>query len=221
MNEINYKKTEENDDKESKKKKFFSKLLSLLNKRIIKILVIILVLILGIIGIKKSFFTESKTTKLGFEDIGELATESCVMTEIDVVDKSRKLYGVNVPFTQTKYIYSYDVIVKAGIDFSQVDWDEAENNTVNVIVPEVKVLSKELKKDSFKVYHEEESIFTNVTLEENNKALTKLEDTALKDAIDNGLYDRAKESAKKQLKSFIKTNDKYKNYKIHFEYRGN
>lgn len=221
MNEINYKKTEENDAKESKKKKFFSKLLSLLNKRIITILVIILVLILGIIGIKKSFFTESKTTKLGFEDIGELATESCVMTEIDVVDKSRKLYGVNVPFTQTKYIYSYDVIVKAGIDFSQVDWDEAENNTVNVIVPEVKVLSKELKKDSFKVYHEEESIFTNVTLEENNKSLTKLEDTALKEAIDNGLYDRAKESAKKQLKSFIKTNDKYKDYKIHFEYRGN
>ncbi len=159
MNEINYKKTEENDDKESKKKKFFSKLLSLLNKRIITILVIILVLILGIIGIKKSFFTESKTTKLGFEDIGELATESCVMTEIDVVDKSRKLYGVNVPFTQTKYIYSYDVIVKAGIDFSQVIGMQAENNTVNVIVPEVKVLSKELKKDSFKVYHEEESIF--------------------------------------------------------------
>ncbi len=30
MNEINYKKTEENDDKESKKKKFFSKLLSFL-----------------------------------------------------------------------------------------------------------------------------------------------------------------------------------------------
>ena len=26
---------------------------------------------------------------------------------------------------------------------------------------------------------------------------------------------------KKQLKSFIKTNDKYKDYKIHFEYRGN
>ena len=75
MNEINYKKTEENDAKESKKKKFFSKLLSLLNKRIITILVIILVLILGIIGIKKSFFTESKTTKLGFEDIGEFATE--------------------------------------------------------------------------------------------------------------------------------------------------
>ena len=221
MNEINYKKTEENDAKESKKKKFFSKLLSLLNKRIITILVIILVLILGIIGIKKSFFTECKTTKLGFEDIGELATESCVMTEIDVVDKSRKLYGVNVPFTQTKYIYSYDVNIKAGIDFSQVKQKNLGNNTICITLPKVKILSKELKKDSFKVYHEEESIFTNVTLEENNKSLTKLEDTALKDAIDNGLYDRAKESAKKQLKSFIKTNDKYKNYKIHFEDRGN
>jgi len=209
MNEVNYKKLENNDVKESKKKKIVTNLLGLLNKQIIKIVLIILVLFVAIIGIKKSFFTESKTTKLGFEDIGELAIESCVMTEIDVVDKSRKFYGVNVPFTQTKYIYSYDVIVKAGIDFSQVDWGEAGNNTVNVIVPEIKVLSKELKKDSFKVYHEEESI------------LTKLEDTALKDAIDNGLYDRAKESAKKQLKSFIKTNDKYKDYKIHFEYRGN
>ena len=118
MNEVNYKKLENNDVKESKKKKIVTNLLGLLNKQIIKIVLIILVLFVA----------------------------------IDVVDKSRKFYGVNVPFTQTKYIYSYDVIVKAGIDFSQVDWGEAGNNTVNVIVPEIKVLSKELKKDSFKVY---------------------------------------------------------------------
>lgn len=217
MNEINYKKTEENDVKESKKKKIVTNLLGLLNKQIIKIVLIILVLFVAIIGIKKSFFTESKTTKLGFEDIGELATESCTTTEINVIDKSRKLYGVNIPFTQTKYIYSYDVNIKAGIDFSQVKQKNLGNNTICITLPKVKILSKELKKDSFKVYHEEESIFTNVTLEENNKLLSKLEDTALKDAIDNGLYDRAKESAKRQLKSFIKANEDYKDYDVYFE----
>lgn len=199
----------------------FSKIASLLRntKKVNILLVIVIIILVSTIGIgfKSNLFTESKTTKIGFEDIGELATESCTTTEINVVDKSRKLYGVNIPFTQTKYIYSYDVNVKAGIDFSQVKWKRVNDNAICVTLPEIRVLGKGIIKDSFKVYHEKESIFTNVTLEENNKAQSKLEDTALKDAIDNGLYDRAKESAEKQLESFFKANEDYKDCNVYFE----
>lgn len=62
-------------------------------------LLIVLVIAAGIIGLKKFVFSDSKTTKIGFEDIGELATQSAYCTAVNVTDASRKLFGVNVPFT--------------------------------------------------------------------------------------------------------------------------
>ena len=204
--------------KKEKQKNFFSNIFSIFSNKTLGIVLILIIMAVVALGVGPKFFTESKTTKIGFEDIGELATESCTMTEIDVVDKSRNLYGVNIPFTQTKYIYSYDVNIRAGIDFSKVTWKDNDNNTITVTMPKVKVLGEPtLDTNSFKVYHEKESVFTNVTLEENNKAQNKLVEKAKKDAIDNGLYDRARVSAEKQLESFIKTNEDYKNYKISFE----
>lgn len=60
MNEVNYKKLENNDVKESKKKKIVTNLLGLLNKQIIKIVLIILVLFVAIIGIKNHFLLKVK-----------------------------------------------------------------------------------------------------------------------------------------------------------------
>lgn len=61
----------------------------------------------------------SKTTRLGFEDIGEMATQAAYTTQVNVTEGSRVLWGVTIPFTQSKYIYSYDVTIKAGIDFGR------------------------------------------------------------------------------------------------------
>ena len=47
-------------------------------------------------------------------------------------------------------------------------------------------MSNELDMDSFKVYHEEESIFSKITLEENNDAVKKMKLNAQENAIANG-----------------------------------
>ena len=101
----------------------------------------------------------SKTTRLGFEDIGEMATQAVYTTQVNVTEGSRVLWGVTIPFTQSKYIYSYDVTIKAGIDFGGIDWDlDEEQKTIRVTMPETRVLSSEINLDSFKVYHESETI---------------------------------------------------------------
>ena len=130
----------------------------------------------------------SKTTRLGFEDIGEMATQAAYTTQVNVTEGSRVLWGVTIPFTQSKYIYSYDVTIKAGIDFGGIDWDlDEEQKTIRVTMPETRVLSSEINLDSFKVYHESESIFHHITLEENNAALQELQHNAEETAIANGL----------------------------------
>lgn len=71
-----------------------------------------------------NFLSESTTTKIGFEDIAELDTQSANCAIIDVMRDSRKIFGKAVPFTQTEYIYSYNVVVKAGLNFKEIVWKE-------------------------------------------------------------------------------------------------
>lgn len=170
-----------------------------------------------IIGYRVYTSSEQKTTKIGFENIGELATQSAYCTEVNVTDKSKKLWKVKIPFTQSKYIYSYDFVVKAGFDFGEITWEET-NQRITVKLPKPKVLSVESVDGSFKVFHEKESIFQQVKLEENMEDLEKMKSQVKEDAIANGLYDNAKANAESILTAFFGSAYDMSQYKIEFVY---
>ena len=75
----------------TKEKGKFNFLKNYLTKKVTMILVIVLALGAGAIGLSKVVSSESKTTKIGFEDIGELATQTAYCTEINVTEASREL----------------------------------------------------------------------------------------------------------------------------------
>ena len=156
----------------------------------------------GFFGMKALLSSESKTTKIGFENIGELATQSAYCTQVNVTDASREFNGVTIPFTQSKYVYSYDFVIKAGFDFGEIEW-EKKGNTIEVRLPEAKILSNEIDLDSFQGYVEDESIFRQITLEENNEALETLKQDAQDNAVANGLLDNARENAQTILRGFF------------------
>ena len=176
---------------------------------------VVIVAVIGI-GVRNIHVSDSKTTKIGFEDIGEMATQSAYCTEVNVTEDAKELYGMRIPFTQSKYIYSYDIVIKAGYDFNEIEWKE-KNKTIEVKLPEAKVLSNELDMDSFKVYHEEESIFSKITLEENNDAVKKMKLNAQENAIANGLLENARSNAETMLTGFFADEYDLDEYKIVFE----
>lgn len=190
------------DKKQQKKKEKTNSLKYWLSLKAVKIILIIIVIALLILGIGKFYSTKSKTTKIGFEDIGELATQSARTTEISTIEGSRDLFGVEIPFTQSKYIFSYDVEIKAGFDFTQIEWS-LNDHTIEVKLPEAKILSSELDLDSFEVYLEDESIFREITLDETNEAKQELMKTAEEDAVANGLLDNARANAETILTGFF------------------
>ena len=165
-------------------------------------LLIVAVIVAVIFGVKKVVVSESQTTKIGFEIIGVLATQSSYCTQVNVTDSSKKLFGADIPFTNSKYIYSYGITIKAGFDFNEIEWNE-KGNTIEVKLPEVKILSSEIDQDSFKVYHEDESVFNQITLEENNDAVVELKKQAETDAIESGLFENACGNAETILTSFF------------------
>ncbi len=183
--------------------------------RVLGILVVILLAAAVALGAKTVLSADGRTARLGFEDIGELATQSAYCTEVEVTEASRELFGVTIPFTQSKYIYSYDVVIKAGLDFTDVSWSE-EDGTIRVTLPEIRVLSNEIDLDSLKVYHEDESLFRNITLEENNAALADLKARAEQDAIGNGLLEEARDNAQQILTAFFANQYDLTEYRLEF-----
>ena len=171
-------------------------------KFIIAVIIIILlcaVLVYTRKEAKSNYVSDEKITEIGFENIGELATQSVTTTTVRVETKDLKLFNVSIPLTQSKYIYTYNTTIKAGINFSDVKWqlgdtDDTSHN-IYVDIPEVKTLSADIDLDSFKVLHEENNIFSPITLTEHNDSLIQLRE--------NALSDRALDNAKTILTSFI------------------
>ena len=181
------------------------------------VLAVIVVLIAGILGFRELTSSNSKATKLGFENIGELATQVAYCTEVNVTEDSQNLWGIEIPFTQSKIIYSYNVEVKAGLNFEDITWSVDETNSIiRVNLPEIRILDSSIILDSFQLYHEDESIFRPITLEENNEALKQLELKAENTAVSNGLLENARLNAETILTGFFANEYDPKIYTIEF-----
>lgn len=146
---------------------------------------------------------ETIVTRLSFQDIGEFATEEMIGTVVRNEESTRHII-IDIPFTTKHYIYSYDFEIKAGFDFGEITWKLDEGSkTINVTLPEAKILSTEVLTDSLVVYLEENNIFNQMHIEENNEALSEMQEEAKEKAIDEGIYDKATENAKTLLKTFF------------------
>src|SRR5699024_593740 len=79
-------------------------------------------------------------------DIGELATSEYRYTISQTAKKDDvKLIGISIPFTSSHVLYSYQGVIKAGIQFGEITIHVNETDkTVFVELPETEILSEEV-----------------------------------------------------------------------------
>ena len=176
-------------------------------------------------GIRNSttFTTQEKTAKLGLEDVGELVTQTCYTTVIEDSKVNREFFKLfNIPFTESRQIFSYDFEVDASLDFADIKIKKINDDkkTIELELPHAKVYKVTLNPDSFKVYLDSESLFSRIDLEKHNKALDKMEEQAQKDCQKNKLIESAEKNAKSLINGMIKSNSNYKDYNIKYKYKG-
>lgn len=148
--------------------------------------------------------TKTRMTSFGLKDVGELATQSGYFTVVNVIDDSVELWGWTLPFTKSKYIFSYDGTVKAGLDFSQLEYKVNElTKEIEVVLPEVKILSVELQEDSLEIYDESRNVFTPLGLSDIQEARLRMVDEIQNRALENGLLEQATINAEKLISGFL------------------
>ena len=161
-----------------------------------------------------------KTTKLGFENVGQLVTQTAYLTVVKDNKKHIDFFKLfKIPFTETRKIFSYDIEVDAGVDFSKITYDvEKEQKNVKIKLPHAKIYKAKINTDSFRSYLDSDSIFTKINMSEHNESLKKMEEQAVKDAEANSMLNLADENAKKIIKGLVNSSDEYKEYNVIFEY---
>ena len=167
---------------------------------------VLLVVILGALGYLGATGTRffSKTTRLGLKDIGELATQAGYFTSVQTINKSRNIFGIEIPGTQSNYIYSFDGTIKAGIDFQDIQLEVDDiHHVIKVTFPEFKILSTEIKDDSFILYNDGANPFTSLKVEDVQKGNAALKENARQTAIDNGILNNARTNAEVLVKGFL------------------
>ena len=131
-------------------------------------------------------------------EIGELATMEYRFTNVGTLDAVDKFSFVDwtVPFSRKTAVVTMDGVIKVGIDVSNVSITVDEGSkTIYVQLPEARILSTELFEDSMVVYIEEESLFSNITLEDSSDLRAEIKAKAEKDALESGLLTQARDQA--------------------------
>ena len=145
-----------------------------------------------------------ETIRDGLTDIGELATEEYFFTRVETYDSSKNIKGFKVPFTTSRFVYSYDGTVKAGIDFTGIEVEKDDlKKTITVILPASHILDCSIDPDSFEVYDEKRSVFNPVSISDYNDSLEEMIEAAKEDALEKGVLERADSNAELLIKNLI------------------
>ncbi len=200
----------------ARRRRFFSK-----RPLVIAVLALLLLCVLiGVFTAKSGKKITSRTVEFGLRNIGELATQAGYFTNVQTISGSRDIFGVTVPFTQSKYVYSYDGVVKAGVDFREitVSLDEPAK-TLTVSLPAARILDVNVDEDSLVVYDESKNIFSPLKMNDIKDSITALKEEVRQKAVDNGILRNAESNAETLIKGFLQGAFSQDAYAIRFEWR--
>ncbi|AEA00498.1 MULTISPECIES: DUF4230 domain-containing protein [Aerococcus] len=173
----------------------------------------VLVIILGLLAVafigghylgKQDSQTEITSELVGnrLEQAKELTTTKYFYTNTASFENQRKFYNWNLPFTTKKFIVSYDGVIHVGIDLSAIDV-KVQDQTIDVTLPEVKILSHDIDSDSVKVFDEEASIFNKMTVDDYANFTNEQKKASEEEAKDKGLLEAAKQNTERTIKEIL------------------
>ena len=165
--------------------------------------------------IEKEVVISGQTIQSGLRTIGELASSEYYFTHVSSVENAQTISGFKIPFTTAKAIFSYDGLIKAGIDFNELLVSKDDDaKTITVTVPHAKILSSEVDPDSFCLWDEKTNIFTPFTVDDYNTSFSDMLAEEEQKAIERGLLTKAEENAILMIRNFMSASYNVGDYEI-------
>lgn len=157
----------------------------------------------------------------GLRDMGFLITQEYFFTDVISFSSSKQLQifdqRIDLGFTETNYLASYDGYVEAGIDFTAVRVHK--NDTLKVItvtLPASEIHSVVIDPNSFTLISERAGIGNPPSVSDFNDSIATLEQNAREKSVERGMLEKADQNARTVISNFIRSIDNSKDYEIVF-----
>ncbi|MBE5849267.1 MAG: DUF4230 domain-containing protein [Lachnospiraceae bacterium] len=137
----------------------------------------------------------------GLREMGTLITEEYYFTQLEKYKKTEKVWIFK---SEASTAYSYDGVVTAGIDCNEIGIEkDDENKTITISIPKAGILNVDIDPNSFQMYEEKNGLWSKFNINDYNKSLIEFEEAGKKKALEKGIIEKADESAKKMVESFV------------------
>lgn len=153
--------------------------------------------------------------KESLSNMGILITQEYSFTLVETYNSQKTFKGLKIPLTKTSFIYSYDGVVNAGIDFTAIEVEKNDSSKViTVTIPDSYIIDAVIDYDSFEVYDEKNSMFNKISLEDVNETQNDLIETAKAKALEKGILEKADKNAFDLITGFVKNFAGLKDYHV-------
>ena len=170
--------------------------------------------------IQKREAFDGETVRSGLCDIGKLVTQEYYFTHVENYSSTRSINDFVLPFSENGFVYSYDGVINAGVDFTmaEVKVDDAAKK-IEIKLPAPEIMGGEVDPDSRVIYSENNNLLNPIDLE---TVLMSFDDMLADEeakALDRGILDKAKDNAQNILMNFLNavTGDSGYKIKVTFE----
>lgn len=137
------------------------------------------------------------------EQAGDLVGLEYWYKDVTSLDKARyQLWGFDIPFTGNRAIFTYEGVIKYGVDVGAVDV-EVGDGTVTLTIPESKIVSHEIPEESIEVFDVGRNIFNPVTIQDYVDFQTERKAEMEREAAARGLPEAAREKAGEALRALL------------------
>lgn len=212
-------------EQEVKKESIYKKLSKTFNilpkigKMIIIVAIAAFIVYFGL-TISDNFRTNSKATKFGLQDMGELITQTALVTVVQDSRDDRDFFKLfKIPFTESRMIFSYDFTVDASVNFEKITYEIKDNNKEIIVkLPHATHYKTTVIINSQVVYLDQGNLFSRIDLTEQNQAMSKMQTNATNTAIENNLLVAADKNAQRIITAMFKSDSKRNEYKIIYKY---
>mgnify|MGYP002712144160 CR=1 FL=1 len=161
----------------------------------------------NIFNVEEETKVTSETVEAALKEAKELTTLKYHYKNIASFENSQQFQGMKIPFTTKKFLYTYEGEIHAGVDLDEAKVRvNEEAKTINVSLPETKILSHDIDEDSVMVYDDKDSIFNHLELEDYSNFRKEEEAKVEKEAIDKGLLVEAEDQTIKAVKELLNLN---------------
>ena len=177
-------------------------------KNVLLIILIIIIIAVGFIGYSKisvnrketmlSSSIEEKVSKLV-----ELSTVKYNYTNVVEYEDKMQVSGLNIPFTNKKFILKYSGYIKAGIDLNTIDIKVKDKKTIEINMHGAEIFENVISEEDVYFYDEKDSVFNKLSFKDLYAVLVKEKERMKEEVIEKGILNDAEKNGSEVLTTLL------------------